>query len=75
MSRDPAIAQARREIRAMSTDRQGCIRIRRQDCLDMLDLIDALSAEVERLQPRPAPMPRFAQRHRLSLPSARRVPA
>ena len=67
MIEDAAIRKAREDVTAATADRWGCIRIRRTDILDMLDLIAAQDAALDdrdrQLQRRAEP--RFADRLRL----------
>lgn len=65
------IRKVRAEVRAAAADRHGCIRIRRSDLLDLLDLVAALDAALTDAR-RQAPTPRFAERFRAqgSVPAA-----
>lgn len=48
MIKDPAIAKAARIAAAAPADRWGCIQIRREDAISMLELIDAQAAAIQR---------------------------
>lgn len=66
------LRKAREDVLAAPADRRGCIRIRRNDILDMLDLIAAQDDALDTLARKAggaAPL-RFADRIRITAPAA-----
>ncbi len=69
MIEDRAIAKAREDAAAAPADRWGCIRIRRIDVMNMLDVIAAQDAALDRAAIKPTP-PRFFDRIAIHCPPA-----
>lgn len=69
MIEDRAIAKARADVMIAPCDRWGCIRIRQTDILDMLDVIAAQDAALDRAEIKPSPA-RFFDRIAIHTPPA-----